>query len=513
MRSLLLLGDGSVSDPPLAFLGAKAEVDRPATVRVRHLDTFEWSLHQAGCRLTRETEGGRTTLRWQSAGDAPPYALPFEGRIRFSSDLPEGHLRSELEDLLDLRALLPLGEVESERYRARLLDPDGNSVVRLQLENLMALSEDGEPVGDPRTVLAVEGLPGHRAAFRQVVELATGAGAVEIGDDDLLEFAAGVRGRRPGDYSSKPRLELRPGDRSDGALREILLHLLDVLEANVDGVIRDLDVEFLHDLRVATRRTRSAISLVKGVLPADRLAAFTPEFKWLGTVTGPLRDLDVYQIEMRVYRDMLGSSAHRLEPLERLIVEQRRRALRRVRTGLRSKRFRRLVDDWRSFLENPEAPAEEPANAARPIGDLAGARIFKAYKRIIKRGGRLDDDPPAAALHQLRIDAKKLRYLLEFFAGLYPAEIISGLVKELKQLQDILGGFNDMEVQRHKLEELADLMMARDDAVPATVLAMGRLAAALEERQEGFRHSFSERFGRFADSSGRKQYTSLFGGS
>jgi CHAD domain-containing protein len=136
---------------------------------------------------------------------------------------------------------------------------------------------------------------------------------------------------------------------------------------------------------------------------------------------------------------------------------------------------------------------------------------MKAYSRIIKRGSKLDDDPPAEALHRLRIDAKKLRYLLEFFASLYPDTIISNMVKELKRLQDILGGFNDMEVQQRRLAELADQLMAAGGARSGTLFAMGRLAHVMAGRQEQYRHAFSERFASFASKDSQRLYRETFG--
>ena len=78
------------------------------------------------------------------------------------------------------------------------------------------------------------------------------------------------------------------------AVAAVLTALLDTLEANVPGTIRDIDTEFLHDLRVAVRRTRSALKLAGDVLPGGWPRRFRPEFKWLGDLTTPTRDLDVY---------------------------------------------------------------------------------------------------------------------------------------------------------------------------------------------------------------------------
>jgi CHAD domain-containing protein len=360
--------------------------------------------------------------------------------------------------------------------------------------------------------VTLRGLAGQKRSLDLAVGALKAAGASKAHADDL-ELVAAARGRHPGDYSSKLRLQLDPDQRSDEALREILSTLLETLRANVEGVIADHDVEFLHDFRVASRRTRSALGQIKGVLPQRRVVPFVREFKWLGTVTGPCRDLDVYLLEMATYRQMLSSQSELLEPLERLIETSRGRAHRAVVRGLGSRRFARLIDRWSAFLAEPPAVKDEPPDAGRPVAELAGDRILKAYRRMLKRGGRLGEDPPAADLHRLRIDAKKLRYLLEFFASLYSPKVTARLVKELKKLQDILGGFNDMEVQQARLIGFARELEVPGERGTDTMLAMGRLGATLEARQEDYRLAFAEGFEAFASPASQKTYRKLCSGS
>jgi CHAD domain-containing protein len=309
---------------------------------------------------------------------------------------------------------------------------------------------------------------------------------------------------------AQPKPSLEPGQRSDIAVRRILGRLLDTLRANIDGVLEDLDPEPLHDLRVATRRTRSALSTIKGVLPDSVVDNFAHEFRWLGTVTGPCRDLDVHLIEMEVFQRRLEISDGSLRPLRQLIEQSRKDEHRRVCESLRSARFRRLIDGWEEALHSDAAGESEPRNARRPVIDLAGKRIHKAYRRFVKRGAKLADEASEKAFHRLRIDAKKLRYLIEFFAELYPENTVRSAIKDLKRLQDILGGFNDMVVQRERLAVLADQLTASGEARPDTIVSMGRLAQAMAERQMEHRHAFADRFTSFADDENRQLYRRTF---
>lgn len=493
-------------------LGDRLEIEPKSTLRVTYLDTFDWRLFNRGCRLTCERQSGRTTLHWSSPSRPHPYVLPVDRDIQFACDLPDGFLRSELVEVSDARALLPFGAARVSRQPARVLDSRGNTVARLVVEESTPLDHSNRDAGKPFRTVTVQPIGTVRRAHDRVKKLLHESGATDPPRIDIAAAAAEIRGRRPGDYSSKPQIALRPDQRSDEVLRAILESLRTTVAANVDGVIDDTDVEFLHDLRVACRRARSALSQIKGVLPRPDSENLAGELGWLGEATGACRDLDVYLLEMDGYRRQLETAAHEIDDFEKLLRRERAKALRRVRSALRSKRFHRLMEVW-SLLSEADGEVSDAPKAARPIGDIAGKKILKAYRKMVKRGARLSDPPPAEDLHRLRIDAKKLRYLLEFFGGLYSKKTLTRLVKELKQFQDILGGSNDMAVQQRHLAAFAETLMAEGSTRAGTVFAMGRLADTMVERQAEYANTFAERFQVFSGEASRRIYRKTFGGS
>jgi len=493
-------------------LGDRLEIEPKTTLRVTDLDTFEWRLVERGCRLTSERQSGRTTLHWCSSSRPHPYVLPVDREIRFARDLPESFLRSELVEVSGVRALLPIGTARVSRQNARVLDPRGNTVVRLLVEESTPLGHSNNKAGEPLRTVTVQLVGTARRAHQRVIGFLHDSGATEARKMDVVVAVAAVRGRHPGDYSSKPQIIPRPDQRCDEVLRTILGSLRGTVAANVDGVINDIDAEFLHDLRVACRRARSALSQIKGVLAQPLADNLTKEIRWLCNATGPCRDLDVYLQEMNGYRRQLDTAANEIDDFEKLLRRERTRALRRVRGVLRSKRFDRLMEAWALLVAGDDAKPEAP-NAATPIGEVAGKKILKAYRRMVKRGARLSDPPPAEDLHRLRIDAKKLRYLLEFFGELYPKKTLARLVRELKQFQDILGGSNDMAVQQRHLAAFAETLMAEGSTRAGTVFAMGRLADTMAERQAEYANTFSQRFEVFSGDASRRLYQKTFGWS
>ncbi|MEE4273246.1 MAG: CHAD domain-containing protein [Thermoanaerobaculales bacterium] len=471
----------------------------PTHHTVTYLDTFDWRLHNAGLVLVEERGRRRNLVLMEAGGE--PLVVATKTTPKLPEDLPDGHIAKTVAPAMDIRALIPVGSVRTERREGRIENADGNIVTRLRLERIEVPAAVDEDSQDAFTALSAD-RPETLGVLR------AGDGVAELPAHDLAAAAA-ARGRVPGDYTSKVVIPLDADRPACDSMRTILGELLDTLEANVPGTIADLDTEFLHDLRVACRRTRSAITQLKGVLDPEAIAAFNAEFKWLGSATGELRDLDVYLLEMPVYRSMLPASVvGDLDPLVSLIAAERTRAHRSVARALRSARFRRVVADWRACLgEIGPAPGEA---ATGPTASLAGDRITKAYRRILKKGSGLGENPPAAALHRLRIDAKKLRYLLEFFRSLYPKREIAARIKELKRLQDILGGFNDMEVQRNRLAGFAETLHADPSVKARVLLTMGRVAGALETRQETYRLAFHDTFVEFSGPAVRTAYGRLF---
>jgi CHAD domain-containing protein len=171
---------------------------------------------------------------------------------------------------------------------------------------------------------------------------------------------------------------------------------------------------------------------------------------------------------------------------------------------LRSDRTAMLLADWSRFLEGLVVAAQDDRpHAGLPIAAVAGRRIDVTYRKMVTAGSVIDDDSPAESLHDLRKTGKELRYLLEFFADLYPDDVVAPMIKTLKALQDSLGRFQDREVQATVLRSLGHEVAALPDG-PAALLAMGLLMDRLEREQAQARAEFNERFAAFADASQRK---------
>ncbi len=485
------------------------------THRRTWLDTFDWRLYRAGLMLQFEQakRGGRLLLsKADGTLQAEQPVTSWPRRPRLAEDLPEGPVRDRIIVLTRPRALLPIVRAVSAVSVARLLNADGKTVARLVADRTTVTApsalSSGTAAGTtaelpPRlAVTAVRGYPGQA---RRAASLLAAAPGISYASQSVFTAALTALGRHPADYTSGVEAEITATMPGSVAVARLLLRLLDTLELNVDGVLRDIDTEFLHDLRVAVRRTRSAIKLLGGVLPAKLAEHYKTEFKWLGDLTTPTRDLDVHLLGFGpMTGQLVAASPADLEPLRAFLVKRRAREFRRLATALRGPRFRAITDDWRkALLEIRDAGGprrRRPAAAA-----LAVTTTGHAFRRIAAHGAAITQDSPPESLHDLRKRAKELRYLLEFFAPLHDPVAYRKVVGDLKSLQDCLGDFQDSQVQREEIHALADAMLAERAAPAATLLAMGEIAAKLTLSQAVARAEFTTRFARFAGPAGRER--------
>jgi CHAD domain-containing protein len=272
--------------------------------------------------------------------------------------------------------------------------------------------------------------------------------------------------------------------RADAGAVEVHRRLLAVMRANEAGLRKELDTEFLHDYRVALRRTRSLLGQIREVFPAVGVEHFREEFRWLGAVTGPARDLDVLTLALRpVPDDPRGD----IPTLRRHIAERQRRTHRAMLKHLDSPRCRRLFADWTRFLGHTSPASPEPAHAGRPFADVVSSRVWRLYRRLTERAALVTDLSPPAALHQIRIAAKKLRYVADLTRSIQEGGAVDDVIAVLKKLQTLLGDYNDTVVHERLLQDEGRVLVEAHPERVAVVASIGNLVEQLRARRASLR--------------------------
>ena len=474
--------------------------------RLTIYDTFDWRLFNKSLFLY--ACGNRLLLR-KLAKTEMMHTAEISTFPVFIWEFPEGKLRRFLAPIIKMRALANLAEVNSRSIPYRILNADEKTVARLAYEEFRISRKNSAPVLATHLWLQpVKGYPKYTYDLTKKIEAAEFTLSKA---DDIYFKALAVAGKKPGSYTASVNLQLDPDMRSDRATKVLLRFLVRVIRINEANIEKDLDTEFLHDFRVAIRRTRSALDQIKYVFPTKTTDRFRKDFAFVGKLTNELRDLDVYLLYEDKYRSMLPPILRTdIEPLFDYLRKKRSKALQNVISGLKGKKYAKILKDWEVFLEKPERASATATNAKLPVIELARNRIYKKYRKVVKVGGQILENTEDEALHVLRIHCKKLRYLIEFFSSLFPRKKTKILIYQLKKLQNNLGDFNDLTVQReHLLNIIEELPMPQQQS-KRTLAAIGGLIGALENEMQTVKDAFAKTFTDFASPANQGIFRELF---
>ncbi len=478
--------------------------------RVVYYDTFDWRLYRKDEALVLYQYGQKQKLSLEDLSTARVKEIaPLPRAVAkplYLDSLPSA-MRESIASTVAMRALLPVVKIDDEEQKLLLRDKHDKIVVRLSIEKNSTVSvEHGRKKDFPERMI-VSLVKGYQAEFKYVRNILDKISTLTPCKLNLLDMALAGIGRHAGDYSSKVKIKFNPNIQSVQAVKSILQHLLSAMEMNEPGMIARLDTEFLHDYRIAVRRSRSILSQMKGVFPEDGLAFFRKEFAWLGAITTPARDLDVYLLEFEKLQNRLAPEMRdALLPFKDFLREQQEYAYKELVEAVTSERYKKLKQELNEFFKHNNEAEKNAPDAKKDIHQQADERIWRSYKRVKKEADRLTPDSPAQDFHDLRKSCKKLRYLLEFFQFFYPEKKIGQLIKQLKILQDNLGEFQDMDVQNIALKNFAKMMEEKGIKNADTYMAMGVLADGMEQRKKELQHAFIDCYKKFS----AKKYQQLF---
>ncbi|WP_405986149.1 CHAD domain-containing protein [Streptomyces sp. NBC_00872] len=438
---------------------------------------------------------GSLTLRRRTGGEDAGWhlKLPVAPGVRDEIRAPLADtVPDELAALLRSRVrdarLVPVVRLRTSRDISRLLGGDGAPLAEICVDTVRAqrlgdtmvatswteveveLTDDA----DPAVLDAVDkklreaGLRPASAASKLSRALAeTGAGTADEGAGKTAGKPAGkgAKGNGPKGKGAKGKGPKGKGLKDKGAGKGRVTaadHVLAYLRAQADAIVaqdpavrRDLP-DSVHQLRVATRRMRSAFRTYGKVVDRSVTDPIGEELKWLAAELGVDRDQEVLDERLCSRIDELPGTLVLGPVRARLTIwNAGRRAGSRSTTVavLDSERYLALLDSLDALLADPPL---RPAAAKRP-GKVLPAAILKDYRRLAGRVEQALELPPGGerdvALHNARKAAKRVRYAAE--AGRpalgKPAKRFAG---RMKAVQNVLGDHQDSVVAREALRDL-----------------------------------------------------------
>jgi triphosphatase len=210
------------------------------------------------------------------------------------------------------------------------------------------------------------------------------------------------------------------------------------IETNASGVLRSDEPEFLHQLRVGTRRLRAALRAFRKLLVKKDVRRVTRALRQVAPALGEARDWDV-----------LVARLEAMKASDRLLDKARGRraaARRAARRALVSKGFAGI---------GPAVRGLEAEESSVSLAEFGAAALARAHRKLMSEARGVDWSN-AGQRHAVRIRMKRLRYSCEFFAPAFAPRRASGYIAALKELQDIFGELNDIAVGRRLLSVAAD---------------------------------------------------------
>ena len=229
------------------------------------------------------------------------------------------------------------------------------------------------------------------------------------------------------------------------------------LAANEPGFTLGEDVEYLHQMRVAIRRLRTAMRLFSDFFDAEKMASIVQELRWLDGELGATRDFDVFLEEtlppvMAAWPNNAG-----LAQIRERISQRRNAANAASRAAVQSVRYQRLQLEIGAFLvalSRQQSAALDGTDTINLI-DFAREALKRHRKQLIRRAEHLLE-LSAEERHRVRISGKRLRYAAEFFSPLFPAKRSKPYIQALANIQAILGALNDTATTEKILSQAAD---------------------------------------------------------
>ena len=465
-----------------------------------YYDSFDWRLYSNGitCEVNRSKVASILLLR-NLKNDLVIASTAIEKVPAFSQQFQLEEIRSALEPLLEMRALLPVCTLDYETYQLNIINQHEKTILRLILEE--------HDLFDNR--VSLQTIKGYDKAAEHLIEILTAQLGLTPTDKPLLLTALRLQGRKPNDYSSKLNINLDPVMRADIACKYIYSHLLKAIKDNEQGTIANTDSEFLHDFRVAVRRTRAGLSQLKAVFPDNISATYVEFFSWLGQITSSTRDFDVYLLNFAHYKSSLPASIRDdLNPLYEFLLAKQQNAHKELGKKLRSAKYLTSIYEWERYLKAQVPLKPLVHNAKLTIKQLADRRLWKNYRRVLREGNAINEQSPPEALHELRKSCKKLRYLMEFFQSLYHEQQIMHFIKNLKGLQDVLGRLQDLAVQENALKLFGEEML-NNHIHANTLSAMSVLIQNLGALRGEARKDFTAKFATFKHEEKQSAFKSL----
>ncbi len=472
------------------------------------LESFEWNLYRHKFLAVRHQNHSITL--WDEANlfdDELSFEIEeINARDKFWWDFPDSEARDILKPMISLRALHPVYKGILKIEALNLQNEEGKILVFCQL---VSIYEPGKPRSPVMRQVSLSPVTGYAKEYEQAVKQLTSLQSFKPSLTPL-DSLLGAIGLSPAPYTVKPQFDIPHALSARSAVSSIINTMIEKQRLTEQGIIRDIDTEFLHHYRVAIRMVRAAVAQLREVFPQQEVVVLKQRFGDLARETNYLRDLDVFTLDKQRYMNLLPESMKNdLLPMFDDFEKNRQIEAKRISRWIGSRVYRQEIDELQSLFFNGYSAVETQWSEKSTI-ELAVNKIQKTYKKIYKAALKINNTTPDEKIHDIRIDCKKLRYLLYFFGSQFKKKKIKVVGKHLKSLQDTLGVFNDLTVQGDFLKNYLLQLEHKPKKDIMLIASLGGLISTLYTMQLQERDKCIKELSIFSNESNRQLFKETF---
>lgn len=479
--------------------GYSIKVLHPVTNIDLYLDTFDWLLKKKKLSLRYRISDGKTMYTIKSLGPIEDgiairreTEVVLDAPVAKPTDIVVKQIFNIIDEIISPRKLLEHIQIHTERKRYRIISPE-KAKFELAFDRARFFLKGFNPRQSTRKLYELEAelLTGPPTALETLATLF--AAPFDYPPSTLSKFELAVERFKIIFPSKKPpdKYLVHPGDRLDLAVRKIIAYQLQRFHEQIPGIEQDIDTEFVHQARVATRRMRSCLRIFRDALPLKTGEFLASELQWLGSLLGTVRDLDVFLLNLFHFQPQIGRFPGKQQKFfANWIAEHRRIPLTILHQTFVSPRYRNLERRLARFLDGPLPLRPRAPLAVKQVQEVAPEVIKEIFAAVIEQGQAVLADPKLKQFHRLRIQMKKLRYACEFMSSAYEGGL-DPFIERTVEIQDCLGDIQDSVFTKHFIDTLLD-DWKRKIVSPTLLFVLGEIY----QLQEGIVTEREHQFGK-----------------
>ena len=435
-----------------------SSISKPTTHKLTNIyfDTPDLKLLDAGItlRLRHKSRSWIQTIKLAGNATAGLHERPEWEDLVVSSHpdftkIRDKNLSKFFTDKKLRDSIIPIFQTEVKRSEWQLVFNNGDKVELVLDSGLLSSNGNQEPISEIELELKAGSLG---RLFDLALELQS-AIPLKIENASKAQRGYAYHRSQPAKVFKANFQILNNKMNAGAAFKKIAWECITHLQSNQDVVIEKSSEEGIHQMRVALRRLRSALTLFKKISGSKSRKSFSAELNWLARKLGKARDLDVFITQTLPSISGFVEQHQGLLTLKEKALEAQATAYSDVCETLSSQRYHRMLLALSSWVENESWRKDSKGFKNCQLETLAAATLKKLHKRLLSHGGSFADMQPEER-HAIRIACKKLRYAAEFFGSIYTAKSSRRYIKLLIELQDHLGQINDINVTGNLIKTL-----------------------------------------------------------